>query len=608
MSEISGQLLSTKIQRVAGEAAGHNNESALYECAFDNPKDVGAKNISIFVSKLNACWCVLDDGPGIVNIEHILGTGEGLKIKTGKKIGNKLSGEFDAGVFFQASRTLYFSRCNQNNEARKHQQLNVQFNKMVEVVKAPDMDMVRANDLILKGPNKLVKKPEPDTDKFDSDNVEQVKEWFSNNETILNYFDTNKSGMCKVFKYDPDNLVRFNALVNDMPRIIEKIEFITYNTIALFRGELVFKYVDVDNEEETIVDKETCRENFILGRDAIIEEDDEDYEEHSWTRDETFGTMSERALSITNTFYEHNRNIYNRCSLDNYEEDDEFLISHDGKKYYLGNSSSQLLKNLVCTDEKCVGQIPMYLAFVPITEAEEQKRIMNEGTTIESMKQVYIYYHGRYLSRDKLGIAGIQERSLPHFRLVMCLDQHTTKFVNIRAQKSSISLETAHSIIKDTFKQIIKPLVSKLYKNHDTMIIDGVSDWNNMKIDVMQVLGVLPIPPAPEEPLQVPEPPVSVPQVPPIQEPPVIQGYRLASLNKAETLAHLNRLKNRINCGAFDVGSEKKLYTLLNNISKNLVFKDDLLSEYIDCVKTIINASELTDSQAVKEAVYLQDY
>jgi len=605
MSEISGQLLSTKIQRVAGEAAGHNNESALYECAFDNPKDVGAKNISIFVSKTNACWCVLDDGPGIANIEHLLGTGEGLKIKTGKKIGNKLSGEFDAGVFFQASRTLYFSRCNKNNEARKHQQLNVQFNKMVEVVKTPDMDMVRANDLILKGTNKLVKKPEPDTDKFDSDNVQQVKEWFKDNQTILKYFDTSESGMIKVFKYDPDNLRRFNALINDMQRIIEKIEFITYNTIPLFRGELVFKYVDVDAEEETIVDRETCRANFILGRDAIIEEDDEDYEEHSWTRDETFGTMSESALSITNTFYQHNGNIYNRCSLDNYDEDDEFLISHDGKKYYLGSSSNEVLKNLVCTDENCVGQIPMYLAFVPITEAEEQKKIMNEGSTIESMKQAYIYYNGRYLSRAKLGIPGIQERSLPHFRLVMCLDEQTTKFINIRAQKSSISLETAHSIIKDTFKHIIKPLVAKLYKNNDTMIVDGISSWYDVKINVMQVLGVLPIPPPPQqvEPIQIPEPPVPAPPVPV-----PATGYRLASLNKAETLAHLNRLKNRINCGAFDVGSEKKLYTLMNNIVKSLVFKDDLLSEYIDCVKDIINASELTDSQAVREAVYLQDY
>jgi hypothetical protein len=121
------------------------------------------------------------------------GAGDGVKIKSGNKIGNKLSGEFAAAAFLEANKTMYFSRCNENTDKRKHQQLNAQFYKMNKVIKTPGIDMVEADNIILNGPNKLVRIPEPDSDKFDSDNVEYVQGLFKNNKHILSYFNSNQS-------------------------------------------------------------------------------------------------------------------------------------------------------------------------------------------------------------------------------------------------------------------------------------------------------------------------------------------------------------------------------------------------------------------------------
>ena len=192
MDEQSGQLFSTRINQLAGESAGHNNETAHNEVTFDAPIDVDATKIYMLKSDTNKCFAILDNGPGIPNIWHLFGEGEGLKIKKRGKIGNKIAGELAAGTFFQADRAMYFSRCNENNIGRKHEQLNVEYNKIVKLVKTPNMDMNIANNNIRHGPNRLVRKPEPDSDKFDSDNVEYVKGLFNNHEVIMRYFDDKK--------------------------------------------------------------------------------------------------------------------------------------------------------------------------------------------------------------------------------------------------------------------------------------------------------------------------------------------------------------------------------------------------------------------------------
>ena len=71
MSELTGQLLSVRLQNLAGEAAGHNNESAQCEITFDNPLDINAKNILLIVCLSNLCWAIIDDGPGAKNIENL---------------------------------------------------------------------------------------------------------------------------------------------------------------------------------------------------------------------------------------------------------------------------------------------------------------------------------------------------------------------------------------------------------------------------------------------------------------------------------------------------------------------------------------------------------
>ena len=190
MTEITGQLLSTRLQQLAGESAGHTNESAQYEITFDNPVDIEANNIKLICCPENLCWAILDDGPGAQNIENLWGTGEGMKIKSGDKIGNKIAGELAAATFFEPKRLMYFSRCNDSITGRIHQQKNAQMHKMVQTVKTPDMDLTLADNMITTGPNRLVRKPEPDSDKFDNDNIVEVKELFKNNEHILKYFDT----------------------------------------------------------------------------------------------------------------------------------------------------------------------------------------------------------------------------------------------------------------------------------------------------------------------------------------------------------------------------------------------------------------------------------
>ena len=274
MTERTGQLLSTRIQNLAGEAAGHNYETAHNEITFDNPLDVGSSSINLLISRVNSCFCILDNGPGIPNIWHLLGEGEGLKIKSGRKIGNKIAGELASGTFFQADKTMYFSRSNENIITRKHQQLNIQYNKMVSVVKTLDMDMAVADKIISNGDNRLVRKPEPDSDKFDNDNVEYIKMLFKNYESIMTYFDTNVSGMIKVFIFEGENRNRFEQMLSELPKIISKAGFITYNTLNGFRGANEFKYIDIDTNFIRTINCESCKNNFILGSKAIIYETD----------------------------------------------------------------------------------------------------------------------------------------------------------------------------------------------------------------------------------------------------------------------------------------------------------------------------------------------
>jgi hypothetical protein len=398
MSELARQLLSTKLNQVAGESAGHNNESAIYEILFDNEIDVDAKRISLLVCPENLCWAILENGPGIENINNLWGAGDGVKIKNGNKIGRKLSGEFAAAAFFEPNKTMYFSRCNQNKDKRKHQQLNAQFHKMIKVIKTPGIDMVEADNIILSGPNKLVRIPEPDSDKFDSDNVEYVKGLFKNNEHILSYFNFNQSGMLKVFVYEEGNTDKFTSLIKEFPKILDKVKFISYNTVQGFKGDRLFEYINIDSQDIHTIDKEACKENFILGRSAIAYEDNDEVE---YVENSLFGDLSlNKVLYLSNNIYEFENKKYNKCEIINFDE--QFFIGESIKKH-LDDASSEALTKTIFNESNFKTDIPILLSFIDENETKNQLEKMNgieiNNLTYESLKQVYIYFSGRFLGK-----------------------------------------------------------------------------------------------------------------------------------------------------------------------------------------------------------------
>jgi len=621
MDKQSGQLFSTRINQLTDGSAGHTNETAFYEIVGDNPNDVGSTETCWLKTDTNTSFAILDNGPGIPNIWHLLGEGEGLKIKTGGKIGNKIAGELAAGTFFQPDRALYFSRCNENNIGRKHEQLNVEYNKIVQMVKKPNMDMTIANHNIRNSPKRLIRKPEPDSDKFDSDNVEYVKKLFNNHEMIMRYFDDKTvNGMLKVFCFEKENKARYEKINCDMPKIISKAEFITYNTLNGFIGDKEFKYIDVERGIIRTINQESCRKNFILGRDAIIPEDDEDYDQHSCIINEIFGSMSEKVLSFSNNFYEKDGKTYNKCSIDNYDE--EFLIGLDGKATQINKVTDKDILDIISDDSNFVGNIPMYLSFVSKDEAEDQTELMNEASTLESMKQAYVFSEGggRYLAKDKIDNMGLQERSLPHFRFAIINDD-ATQYIDIRAQKSSISLKKAHPIIPKTIQEIIKPIICKLYEKDGNMIKDGIDDWDNHKNDVLSLInsGKLVAVQKPVTPVSAASAPVSaaskpIPVPTPNPNPVPAPGTRgpapvvYASLDYIQTIAHLKGLKNTLNLGEKyrTRTDQSKIITVFNNIEREIVLDDDMMNEKIDNLITLLLESGKKPGQVIKHAASLQ--
>jgi hypothetical protein len=488
---------------------------------------------------------------------------------------------------------------------------------MIETIKTKDIDLSVANDMILKGANKLVRKPEPDTDKFDADNVNTVKELFQNNEHINKYFDSNSSGILKVFKYEEGNKECFINLLSDLPSILNKVEFITYNTLQAFRGTKNFTYIDIDENTTRIIDSESCSKNFILGKKALLDDDDEDYEEQIIIPNATFGDFGEKVLTIWNTIYEYDGNLYNKSSIINYnDEQEEFLISEKTNpvtrepiKRYLRFPANESIKNTICKEEYKVCEFPLLLSFIDKDEAESQKKLMGE-TTIESLKRVYIYYKGRFIEKCKAPIVGIQERSLPNFRIILCLNEQSSKLVKIRAQKSSITLDTAHPIIMKTIEEMLKPILCK-YSSPNTVIQNGINSWEEHKNNVLRALGVIiaqPIPIPVPNPIQVPNP-VQLPVVPQIPPPPPRSATEevATSLNKAQTISQLKRIKALLrgtNPSIRTKGEKKKLLTKLYDIEREILLDDDILDEKIDELISSITNSENTGY--VKNAPSLQ--
>jgi hypothetical protein len=258
----------------------------------------------------------------------------------------------------------------------------------------------------------------------------------------------------------------------------------------------------------------------------------------------------------------------------------------------------------------------MYLSFVSKDEAEEQKDLMNEASTLESMKQAYVFSEGgRYLARDKLDNMGLQERSLPHFRFAI-VNNDATQYINIRANKSSISLKKAHPIITKTIQEIVKPIICKLYEKDGNMIKNGIDDWDDYKNDVLSLINtgklVTIVKPTPVTPAVTPAP--VTPKPTPTPNPVPAPGERgpapvvYASLDYLQSIAHLKVLKNTMNLGQkYRTKNDKsKIITILNNIERELVLDDDMMDEKIDNLITLLLEAGKKPGQAIKHAASLQ--
>jgi hypothetical protein len=643
MSELSGQLISTKIQQTADGGSGHTFETALNEL-IDNEIDIGANKINLIFSKTNLCWAILGDGPGASNIDNLWGCGSGMKIKSDEKIGTRISGEFASAIFFNPNTIMYFSRTN-DITVRKHQQLNADISQMIEVVKIPDIDLGDAHNRIVygngnPGNRKLVRKPELDRDMFDISNVEQVKEWF-NSDIINDWFHSVQTGILKIFKYEEYNRKLFDRFIEDLDKIIDKNEFITYNTLKTLRTK-EFQLINIDSKAIRVVNRITCSKNFILGSNAIVNDDsdsddsDNDNEDSDLMfLDDTFDNLSQKVLYFTTTVYEYEDVKYASCKILNYSTLKPFWISEKGCVYSGINSETvELLKEKVFKPENVKSTFNICLSYLDETESEKQRKIFNNitnGTTSSDMKQIYVYFNGRFLDKSKIPLIGIHERNLPNLRIVVCFNKNAKNLLGPQALKSRIDLKSADKIFIDTLNYIIKPVLLEFSSREDNkqdkeanLIKKGVSNWTEHTDRILSAFKLKinkPAPPTPTPPVSTPrpitphiQPPIQPHIQPPIQQsiqPPTSRGPAptvLQALNKQQAISQLIRIKEKVTSPTNPYktkGERSKIITKLSNIEKEILLYDDCLEDKIDYLIELIKTS--TKQGNVMNAAELQD-
>jgi hypothetical protein len=635
MSELSGQLLATRIQNLAGEAAGHSYESALCEY-IDNSMDIGATNINLFYSIENLCWLYLDNGSGAENIENLWGTGTGLKIKSIEKIGNKISGELASGMFFEPDKLMYLSRCNQKIY-RKHQQLNAEIHNMIALVREEGIDLTEANGKIIKGKDRLVRLPEPDIDTFDTTNVEMIKKLTKNNETIVEFLDNaDITGLLKVFKFDQlesseEKKARetFHKFIAMIDMIIDKMQFITYNTLKGFQSNITLTITNLDNGIVRQINHDVCKNNFILGRKSFENNDVSGFD------DDTFGELSDNVLYITNTIYEYNGKKYNKCEIINYEELEPFWVLSSKSGYMYSKKESDKpefedIRNKVFKQENIKSQFDIIISFISDEEMEDQKKIMGNlvtGLSKDDLKQIYVYCNGRYLDKGKIPVTGIYERNFPNFRIAACFYKHSRDLIGPQAQKSRIDLKSSDKIFINTIESMVKPILSEFQtsspneeKNKRNKLIHpkGIDNWQNYKNVIFKIFKIetaqpptvyIPQPAPTPQPTPSPQP-TPTPQPAPIH-PPISRGPAptvLSSLDKKQTVSQLLRIKTKLLSPTNPYktkGDRSKLFTKLSNIEKEIILDDDILEEKIDYLIELVQQS--SKQGLVKHAAELQE-
>ena len=664
MSELNGQLFSTKVQNLADGAAGHNNESTQNEITWDNPIDVGATNITLITCNENLCWAILDDGPGMPNIQNLTGTGKGMKIKTSDKIGNKIQGEFASAIYYEPTELMYFSRTNDissefNPRNRRHQQLNLQPHAILGLVREEGADLSEVDKIIYTGLNQTNHKkyyhlPEPSRDKFDASDVEDIKLMFKNNEKINKYFDSDNTGVLKVYIYDKNNQAKYNKLIDEMPKIINKNEFITYNTVKGCLQNISFSYINIDSGITRVVNSDSCHKNFVLGRNSLYnddeeEDEEEDDEEEDFIETSTFGKLyKNKVLSITCNIYDNGAKQTASCKLNNFSNLQEFILFNEECIHAskITPEKYNKLKTEELTEDKKLGEVEIYISFISENESAAQFNIMNKldsNLTNDQLKGNWVYCNGRFLNYDKIPCEkGIFERNLPELRFVSCFNLNSKSLIGLQSQKSAINLKLSKPIYLLINEKIIKPIINEYASgSKDETIISlnsqirrlGVSNWDNEKNRILKTFNLLPKPaptlsPPPVSLLSSTTPstvsttssssstsiqpsistPVVVSGVVPIS-PPTSRGPApvvLSQLNKPQAISQLNRIKNLLKTPKYKSRSERsKLYTMINNINKEIILDDDEMGSFIDHVIESITLSEKPNN--VKNAAALQD-
>ena len=87
-------------------------------------------------------------------------------------------------------------------------------------------------------------------------------------------------------------------------------------------------------------------------------------------------------------------------------------------------------------------------------------------------------------------------------------------------------------------------------------------------------------------------------------------GYPVyVSLNTEQTILHLNRLKSTLNSGHKyqSKNEKKKIITVLNNIERELVLDDDMMSDKINNLIQLLQKAEHPANVLIKKASELQE-
>ena len=633
MSELDKQPFSVRFNQVIGGSAGHTMDTALSEIGLDNASDAEATELLIIDSPSKSSFCLLDNGTGIQNINNILGCGKGIKIKSSDKIGCKIAGELAAIGYFKSDKLCYFSRTTSSELGRKHQQMNLKPRKIISIIQTEDIDLSEADEIILRGTNsqeKLISIPIPSRDKFDTDDVNEIKNLFNNNTELCNYLtNESKTGMLKVIKYNKIksgeqivNRKKYLDFNNKIVKILDNYESLVYNTKKFLRGNFVIKYINVDDESKNrLIDKNSSRNLLILGKNSIEsseeeEEEEEDVDEEEDEEELHFDKLNNnRVLSIDCNFYNtnNNSNKINICKIKNFDE--TFVIDESKPDIeHISKGKNPSAKPPIFE----IGTSKIFISVLDKDEATEQGK--RHGSTLESLKQIYVYYNGRLLSKCLIPGLKLQPKNLSNIRIVFWLNPSTNSLVNVQSNKSKFSLDESEKIIQKTISDLIIPIMGLFDCTKGCVIQNCVENWDDHENKIMRSLNCSP----PPLPLPLPDSSSinelfanssaaassssSSNGLIPNKEPIVRDGGLVERpLTKNQALEEITRLKNELNVKRVPKKEKDKIITKIFAISRNIIQDYDLMDDLFDFTTKIITSSK-SESVIIKDAVSLKKF